>query len=110
MANKRSTVALTTTGVSAIIPTNYRAVTSRELQTILSGGGGATWKVQYTTDDIQASDFVAANATYFDDATITGSTASISALSSVVATGIRLNCTAHTSGTVTLNVLEGAAS
>ena len=101
----RVTVGSATT--SAVIPLDqYISPFNVGVAVTLSAGAGLTYKVQYTLDDVFASTFSAATATWFDHATITGKTASFDGNFSFPVSGIRLNVTPWTSGTATLNVLQ----
>jgi hypothetical protein len=64
--------------------------------------GTATAKAQYTLDNVLDPNVTP---TWFDHATVTGSSNITGTITNPVR-AVRLNCTAFTSGTVTLTVLE----
>ena len=72
----------------------------------LSAGASLTYTVQHTFDDINAPGFSAATATWFPHATLAAKTASSDGNYAYPVTAIRLNVTAFTSGTATMNVIQ----
>lgn len=94
-------------GVSAPIPLDiYIAPFQIGVGTTLSAGAALTYKLQYTYDDVFAPSFDASTATWFDSTDITGETTVTSTVFEVPCTAIRLNVTAHTSGSATINVIQ----
>lgn len=93
--------------VSAPIPLNlYSSPFNIGLGIALSVGAGLTYKVQHTFDDVFAQGFVAANATWYDHATLVNKTASSDGNYAYPVVAIRLNVTAYTSGSAVMTVLS----
>ena len=93
--------------VSQVIPLDqYISPFNVGLGVALSAGASLTYKVQHTFDDVFASSFSPATATWFDHATITGKTASSDGNYAFPVTAVRLNVTPWTSGTATLQILQ----
>lgn len=65
--------------------------------------GTLTYKVQHTFDNVQDP---AVTPTWFDNATITGKTASFDGNYAYPVTAVRLTVTAYTSGSVTMTVVQ----
>lgn len=92
---------------SAVIPLDqYISPFNVTVGVALSAGASLTYKVQYTLDDVFASTFNPATATWFDHATLVAKTASADGNFSMPVSAIRLNVTPYTSGTATMNVLQ----
>lgn len=101
MALKRfhtQSVTSATTGSWITLRTEGDAVPLYSCNVIISGT--ATAKVQYTLDDDLTSPNI------IDDATLASLTASTFGTVSTPIKAIRINCTAYTSGTVTLEVRQ----
>ena len=92
---------------SSVVPLDqYISPENVSIGVTLSAGASLTYKVQYTYDDVFASTFSPATATWFDHATLTGKTASSDGNFAFPVVAVRLNVTPYTSGTATLNVLQ----
>jgi len=98
-------VVLTVTGVgeSQVCPVDtYISPSNMGLAVIVSGA--ITFKVQYTFDNVFASNYVPATGNWFDHPTLVGSSSGNSNIAYPV-TGIRLITTAG-SGTATLTIIQ----
>ncbi len=98
-------IVFTVTGVGSSNPypvDTYISPSNMGLAVIVSGT--ITYKVQYTFDDVFASNYVAASGNWFDHPTLTGSTSANSNIAYPV-TAIRLTNTAGT-GTATLTIIQ----
>lgn len=92
---------------SAAIPLDqYISPFNVSIGVTLSAGATLTYKVQHTFDDVFAAGFDPATATWFDHASLTAKTASADGNYAFPVSAIRLNVTAYTSGTATMNVLQ----
>lgn len=80
------------------------------LGVVLSPGASLTYTVQHTFDDVFSETFNPATATWFPHATLAAQTASSSGNYAFAVSAIRLNVTAFTSGSATLNVLQSGAT
>lgn len=101
----RVTVSSATT--SQVIPLDqYISPFNASIGVTLSAGATLTYKVQYTFDDVFASAFSPATATWFDHATLTAKTASSDGNFAYPVTACRLNVAPYTSGTATINVVQ----
>ena len=85
---------------------NYQAPFNVGMGVAVSSGASLTYTVQHTFDDVQSPDFDPATATWFPHATLAAKTASADGNYAYPITGIRLNVTAYTSGSVTLTVIQ----
>lgn len=74
----------------------------------LSGGASLTYTVEATNDDVQAADFDASTADWYDHDTLVDQTASAVGNIEYSPTGIRSNVTAHTTGSATLKIVPTA--
>lgn len=100
-------VSVSSQTTSATIPLDqYIAPFNVSVGVALSAGASLTYKVQYTFDDVFASTFNPSTATWFDHSTLVSKTASADGNFSMPVSAIRLNVTAYTSGTATMNVLQ----
>ena len=100
-------VSLGAVGVSAPIPlNNYSTPFNVGIGCDLSAGGSATYTVQYTYDDVFASNFVPASAAWFDLTGITAQTADKDGSIISPVTAVRLNVTVWGAGTVTMTVIQ----
>lgn len=72
--------------------------------------GTATYTVQYTFEDVQAAGWTAGSAKWFDHPSMTAQTADKDSNLAFPCTAVRLNCTAYTSGTLTMTVLQATAA
>ena len=95
------TVASVTT---EIIPVNWRqfADTKPDIKGLLTFAGTATAKVEVTLDDPNG-----ASPVWTEDAVFASGTTDVLGVIIGPVRGIRLNCTAWTSGNVVLHVLQG---
>ena len=101
----RVTVGSATT--SGVIPLdNYRTPFNVGIGCALSAGASLTYKVEYTYDDVQASTFNPATATWFDHATLAAKTTSADGNIVVPVSAVRLNVTAYTAGSVTMTLIQ----
>lgn len=66
--------------------------------------GTATFKVQHTFDNVMDS---TVTPTWFDHPIVTGKTANTDGNYAYPIRATRLNCTAYTSGTLTMTVIQG---
>ena len=73
---------------------------------VLSAGASLTYTVQHTFDDVFASTFSPATATWFSNSTLVTKTASSDGNYAYPVTAIRLNVTAWTSGTATITSIQ----
>lgn len=100
-------VTVSSATVSAPIPMDqYISPFNVGFGVTLSAGATLTYKVQHTFDDVFASGFDPSTAAWFDHATVTGKTASTDGNYAFPVSAIRLNVTAYTGGTATMNVLQ----
>lgn len=76
------------------------------LGVVLSVGADLTYTVEHTFDDVWAANFNPATAKWFSHATMVNKTTSFDGNYAYPVTAIRLNVTAHTSGTATLTVVQ----
>lgn len=76
------------------------------LGVVLSPGATLTYTVEHTFDDVFASGFNPATATWFPNATLTAQTTSKDSNYAYPVTAVRLNVTAWTSGTATITVIQ----
>lgn len=97
---------LSDVGVTAPIPLNWHNNPFQVSFAVDIGGGTMTYTVQHTYDDVFASDFNPATATWFPNDVVAAASASDEGNYVVPITAIRLNVTAHTSGTATLTVIQ----
>ena len=103
---RRSQVIVTGAGVSAPLPTNLNTSPFNiGLAGIVSSGATVSYTVQHTFDDVQAEDFDASTATWFNHEDIAGATANADGNYAFPVTAIRLNV-ASSDGTVTLVVIQ----
>jgi len=73
---------------------------------VLSAGADLTYTVEHTFDDVFASTFDPATATWFANTGLSAKTASLDGNYAFPVTGIRLRVTAHTAGTATMTVIQ----
>ena len=100
---RAQSVTLSSATTSNAIPMDYAiAPFSVSLAGVVTGT--ATWKVQYTYDDVFNPN-VTPN--WFDHATLTGKTANADGTITNPVKAVRLNVTAYTNGTITLTILQG---
>lgn len=93
--------------VSAPIPLDtYQDPFNVSLAVVLSAGASLTYTVQYTFDDIWASNFDPSTATWFPHATLVTKTASSDGNFSFPVTATRLNVGVYASGTATITVIQ----
>lgn len=75
----------------------------------VSAGASLTYSVEHTFDDVFATTFNAATATWFSNTGLTAKTASSDGNYAFPVAAIRLNVTARASGSATINVLQAGA-
>lgn len=90
---------------SAPIPLNWHNNPFEVSFAVDLGGGTMTYTVQHTYDDVFALDFDPDTATWYSSA-VAGATTNDEGNYVVPITAIRLNVTAHTSGTATITVIQ----
>jgi hypothetical protein len=93
--------------VSNVIPLNtYGDPFNVGIGCDVSAGASLTYTVQHTFDDVFAAGFVPANATWYSNSVIVAQTGDKDGNYAYPVTGIRLNVTAWTSGSVTMTVIQ----
>lgn len=93
--------------VSAPIPLDhYISPFNVGLGVSFSAGAAMTYSVEHTFDDIWKADFDPATATWYLNSGLTAKTASLDGNYLFPVTAVRLNVTAHTSGSATLTVIQ----
>lgn len=97
-----TTVSSATSGATLPLDT-YRNPFNVSLGCVVSAGATLTYKVQHTFDDVWNS---SVTPTWFDNASITGRTASSDGNYAYPITAVRLVVTAWTSGSVTMTVIQ----
>jgi hypothetical protein len=101
---------LSAAGVSApVVLDSYRDPFNVGLGIALSAGASLTYKVQHTLDDVFASTFDPATATWYDHATLAAKTTSSDGNYAYPVTAIRLNITLYTSGSAAMTVIQAGA-
>jgi hypothetical protein len=92
-------------------PTDYRALDSKiSFGVTLSTGASLTYTVEHTFDDVQALDFVEADAITFDNDTVASETTNQNGNYTNLPTAIRLAVTAYTSGSATINIVPSGGA
>ena len=102
---KRIVLSTSGTSVSAVAAINNN-VTPVNFSVAVLVTGAVTFKAQYTFDDVYASTFDPATATWIDSATLTGS-ATKDVLFTAPVTGVRVNQTAGVGSTVCVVLQAG---
>lgn len=93
--------------VSNVIPLNtYGDPFNVGIGCDVSAGASLTYTVQHTFDDVFAAGFDPANATWYSNSVIVAQTGDKDGNYAYPVTGIRLNVTAWTSGSVTMTVIQ----
>lgn len=101
----RYTVSSATSG--AVIPLDqYIDPFNVSVAVVVSAGATLTFTVEHTYDDVFASTFSAASATWFPNSALAAKTASTEGNYVLPVTAIRLRVSAYTSGNATINVLQ----
>lgn len=98
------------TGVGAgnVLPLdNYISPFNVTISAIVNGA--ATFTVQYTLDDVQASGYSPATGNWFNHPDVTGATTSLTANIAFPVTAVRLLVTAGT-GTVNMTVIQAGVA
>ena len=72
----------------------------------VAGGSTLTYSVQHTFDDVFADGYDPATGVWTDNDTLTGDTASGESNYAFPVTAIRLNVTAHTTGSATMTLIQ----
>jgi len=107
---RRQEVTITSVADSLPIPVDYRAqVFQIGFACVVSSGASLTYTVQHTFDDVFSPTFNPATATWFNHSAVVGETASKDGNYAFPFTAIRLSVSAHTSGSVTLMVIQSAS-
>jgi len=101
----RVTVGSQTTSVTIPLD-NHQDPFNVGLAVVLSAGATLTYTVQHTFDDVFASAFDPATATWFPHATLVSKTASSDGNYAYPVMATRLNVTAWTSGNATMTVIQ----
>lgn len=92
---------------SAVIPLDqYISPFNVSIGVALSAGAALTYKVQHTFDNVFATGFDPATATWYDHATLAAKTASSDGNYAYPVSAIRLNVTPYTSGSATMTVMQ----
>lgn len=100
-------VSVSSATTSQVVPLDqYISPFNASIGVVLSADATLTYKVQYTFDDVFASTFTPGTANWFDHATLVSKTASSDGNFAYPVTACRLNVTAYTSGTATMNVVQ----
>jgi hypothetical protein len=100
-------VTLTAAGVSPpVVLDQYLSPFNIGLGIAVTGGASLTYTVQHTFDDVFASGFDPATATWYANSGLSAKTASFDGNYAYPVTAVRLNVTAWTSGSATLTVLQ----
>lgn len=103
---RRQDVTVSSVAASAPLPMDFKQNPFNVgFGVVISGGGGATYSVQHTFDDLA----LGTPTTWFDNSTVAAETTNMDGNYAFPVTAIRLNVTAYTSGTVTLSVLQGSS-
>ena len=76
----------------------------------ISSGGGMTYAVEHTFDNVFASTFTQSGAVAYDHDTLTGKTVNAHSTYTSPPTAMRLKITAYTSGTGTMNVVQNGGA
>jgi hypothetical protein len=103
----KSQVQVSSATTSNPIPVDYLQTPFSVGFGVSLGGGVMTFKVQHTFDNPFDPTITP---TWFDHPTVTGKTADTDGNYAAPVRAIRLNVTAWTSGTATMNVLQGTTS
>jgi hypothetical protein len=72
----------------------------------VSSGASLTYNVEVTSDDVTVPGYVSASGLWQPFTNMSGLTASVCATLGAAVRGFRLNVTAHTSGSVTLAIVQ----
>lgn len=96
------------TGTSAVVALNTLAPVPFNVGLLadVSAGGSLTYSVEYTFDDVQANSYNPATGVWNAVSGMGAQTADATGSLAFPVTGVRLNVTAWTSGSVTLTVLQ----
>lgn len=101
----RLTVSSQTT--SAVVPMDiYLDPFNVSVGVSLSAGATLTYTVQHTFDDVFATNFDPATATWYSNASLAAKSASADGNYAFPVTAIRLNVSAYTSGSATLTLVQ----
>lgn len=104
-------VTLGAVSVSNPIPLdNYSTPFSVGIGVDISAGGSLTYTVEHTFDDVFASTFVPASATWFPNSGLTAQTIDKDGNYLAPVTAVRLNVTAWISGTATMTVIQAGGA
>ena len=103
---RQVTVTVGAVAASPVIPLDtYINPFSVGLTARINGGGTLTYAAQYTSDDIFAAGYDPSAGNWINSSTVTGSASTDGTLTEPVR-AVRLNVSAHTSGSVTLTVTQ----
>ena len=93
--------------LSKLVPLDYnRDPFNVGVGVTLSAGAVLTYTVEHTYDDVQAPTYNPATAVWFSNASLVSKSTSSDGNYAFPVIAIRLNVTAFTSGTATLNVIQ----
>lgn len=99
------TITASAAGTTAWLPVDHRAQNFQiGLGAVVSGGATLTYDVEHTFNNVLAGE----PATAFKHASLVGQTANANGNYAFPVAAIRLNVTAYTSGSVTLNILQAS--
>jgi len=92
---------------SNTIPMDRNAASFQaSISVALSAGANLTYTVEHTFDDVFASTFDPATATWFANTGLSAKTASLDGNYAFPVTGVRLRVSAHAAGTATMTVVQ----
>lgn len=94
------------TGASSVVALNTLAPVPFNVGLLADVTGTLTYSVEYTFDDVQANNYNPASGVWNAVTGMGAQTADTTGSLSFPVTGVRLNVTAWTSGSVTLTVLQ----
>jgi hypothetical protein len=94
------------TGTSSVVALNTLAPVQFNVGLLADVTGTLTYSVEYTFDDVQANNYSPASGVWNAVTGMGAQTADTTGSLSFPVTGVRLNVTAWTSGSVTLTVLQ----
>lgn len=99
---------LTAAGTSPVFIPDY-IISPFNIGLAVVVSGTLTYSVQHTFDDVFAPGFDPATATWIDHSTLTAQTTTKDSNYAFPVRGIRLNVTAFTSGSATINLVQAGA-
>ena len=106
---RRQDITVSSQTTSNPIPVDERAAVFQiSVACVISSGASLTYKVQHTFEDVFASTFNPATATWFDHPNIVNETGTKEGTYSSPVMAIRLNVTSYSSGSVTMTLLQSS--